>query len=91
MFYTSGEDIADGFDTAMRMPWESGQVVFGNVTPKVIEQQKRVELSGGTEAEGAAKMHSRTFERRLGLDHFPDGTKRHNDSLPLTLNLSTIR
>src|SRR5580658_6797192 len=65
MIYTAGEHIADGFDTAMWMPGESGLVIFGNVAPKVVEQQKRVELLGGSETESAVEMHSRTFERRL--------------------------
>jgi hypothetical protein len=81
MIYASGEHIANGFDTPMWMPGESGLVIFGNVTPKVIEQQKRVELLGVSETEGAAKMHSRAFDCRLRLDHFLDGTKRHTRNL----------
>src|SRR5580700_4328046 len=65
MIYASGEHIADGFNSAMWMPGESGLVFFWNVAAKVVEQQKRVELLGGSETESAVKMHSRTFERRL--------------------------
>jgi hypothetical protein len=87
---TSGGHIADGFDIAMRLPRESGLVIFGNLTPMVIKQQKRVELPGGSEGEGAVKMHSRTFERRLDSINLLTGrTDITRISLSL-LNISAI-
>ena len=67
VLHGSGQHVGDRLDPAMRMPREAGQVILRNVVAEVVQQQKRVEVGGIAEAERAAQMHARAFERRLGL------------------------
>src|SRR6267378_177194 len=80
VFNGSSKNIRDGFDTAMGMPWEARQVVLRNIVAEVIEQEERVEVLGGAEAECAAQMHTGAFEGRLGLDEPLYGSNRHGAS-----------
>ena len=84
VFDGSGEDVGDGLDAAVRVPGKSGEVVLGNVVAEIVEEQERVEVVGVAEAEGAAQMHSGTFERGLGLDEALDGANGHWDLRVLT-------
>ena len=77
----SGEDVGDGFDAAMRMPREAGQVIGRNVVAEVIEQEEGVEVGRVAEAERAAQMHARAFEGGLGLDQTFDRSDGHNNLL----------
>ena len=74
---SSGEDIGDGFDPAMRVPGETGQVVLRNVIAEVVKKEERVELAGVAETERTAQMHARAFDGWLGLDQSFHWTKGH--------------
>ena len=54
MFDRAGQNISNCFDTAVRVPGKSGQVILGNVIAEVVEQQERIEFGGVTKTEGAA-------------------------------------
>jgi hypothetical protein len=38
MFDDAGNHVGDGFDTPVRMPGKSGDIVFGIVGMKIIEE-----------------------------------------------------
>ena len=65
--HRTGQNIGDGLDSAMRMPGESGQIVFWDIVAKVVEQQEGVEIFSVSEAKRAPKMHACAFQRGLGL------------------------
>src|SRR5690348_12937645 len=73
----SGEDVRNGFDSTVRMPRKSREVILGDVIPEVVQKKERIELVGVTEAEGAAQVNSGSFERGLGLNEALDGTNGH--------------
>ena len=73
----AGEDVGDGFDAAMRMPREAGQVIGRDVVAEVIEQEEGVEVGRVAESERAAQMHAGAFEGGLGLDQALDGSDGH--------------
>ena len=77
VLHGSGEDVGDGLDAAMRMPGKAGEIVLGNVVAEVVEQQEGIEVGRVAEAEGAAQMDARAFERGLGLDEAFDGSNGH--------------
>ncbi len=47
---------------------KSGEVVVGMFVAEIVEQQKRVEFAGISEAEGPAQLHACAFDGGLGLD-----------------------
>ena len=49
----SRQHVSDGFNPAMGMPGESGQVILRALVAKVVEQQERIELLGLAEAKGS--------------------------------------
>ena len=61
----------------MRMPGESGEVVFGNVVAEIVEQEEGVEVGGAAEAESATQVDSGAFEGGLGFDEALYGTDGH--------------
>ena len=73
----AGQDVGDGFDAAMRMPREAGEVIVRNVVAEIIEQEEGIEVGGVAEAERAAQMHAGAFEGGLGLDQAFDGSDGH--------------
>jgi hypothetical protein len=70
----AGEHVGDGFDAAMGMPWEAGEVLVGVVVAKIVEQQKRIELLWIAEPESALQFHAGAFEGRLWFQDFFDGS-----------------
>ena len=64
----SREHVGDGLDAAVRMPGKAGQIVLGNVVAEIVQQQERIEVGRVAEAERAAQMDARAFQRRLGLE-----------------------
>jgi hypothetical protein len=76
---TSREDVRDGLDPAVGMPWEASQVILRTVIPEVVEEEKRVEFGRVAEAERAAQVNSRAFQGRLRLDEPLNGSKGHVD------------
>ncbi len=77
VLHGSGQDVSDGFDAAMRVPGEAGQIVGGNVVAEVVEQKERIELGCVIEAECAAQMYASAFKSWLGFDKTLDGTNGH--------------
>ena len=73
----AGQDVGDGFDAAMRMPREAGEIIVRDVVAKIVEQEEGIEVGGIAEAERAAQMHARAFESGLGLDQAFDGSNGH--------------
>src|SRR5262249_44043075 len=71
------EDVRDRFNAAMRMPREAIEIVLGHVVPEVIEQEKRIVIGGLSEAQRGTKVAASALERRLGCEHFLDGSNRH--------------
>src|ERR1700757_3892338 len=65
MFDGSGEHISDGLNAAMWMPGKAGQVVFGHVIAKVVEQQEGIEFVSVAKAKGAAEMDSGALQSGL--------------------------
>src|SRR5262245_29243097 len=74
MLDSSSEDICDSFDAAMRMPWETCKIILGNVIPKIIQQQERIEIRRIAETECASQMHSGSFESRFRLNQPLNGS-----------------
>src|ERR1022692_1127351 len=74
----SGEDVCDGFDAAVRVPREAGQVIARNVVAEIVQQEEWVEVGGVAEAERAAQMDACALECRLGLDQALDWSNGHN-------------
>ena len=49
----ASEYVGDRLDPAVRMPGKSRQVIFRILIAEVVQQQKRIEILGFAEAEGA--------------------------------------
>jgi hypothetical protein len=62
MFNVTAKHIGNGFDAAMRMPWETFEKVTGFVGPEIIKQQERIEQGHFAIAESPAQMHARSFD-----------------------------
>src|SRR6266850_1122880 len=77
MLDSTGKDVGNGFDATMGMPGEAGEIIFGNVIAKVIQQEERIELRSVPKTECAAQMHARPLTRGFGLDQSLDRTNRH--------------
>src|SRR5262249_23739227 len=61
----AGKHIGDGLDAAMGMPWEARAVVIRPIVAEIIEQQKRVEISGIAETKGAMELDAGAFHGGL--------------------------
>src|SRR5262245_60062233 len=68
----AGEYVGDRFDPAMRMPRKPGKVIARVVVPKVVQQEKRIELARIAEAERALQPDAGAFARRRRASHFLD-------------------
>src|SRR5450755_846798 len=73
----SGQHVSDRLDSPVRMPRESCQIVLRNIVAEIIQQEERIELFCVFKAEGSAKMHARTFERRFRFDNPFNRSDRH--------------
>src|SRR6202022_4132243 len=67
----------DGFDPAVRMPGKSGEIIFGDVITKIVEQQERIEFCRVAEAECAAEMHARALRGAFAADEPLHRSNRH--------------
>src|SRR6185312_17430883 len=56
VLHRPGEYVCNGFDTAVGMPRESGQILTRDVVAEVVEQQKWVEIRRIAEAESAPQV-----------------------------------
>ena len=73
----SCENVSDGFNSTMRMPRKSGQIVCGNVVAEIIEKEEGIEVGGVVKTERAAKVNSGAFDGGLRSDQALDGTDGH--------------
>src|SRR5579862_664391 len=62
----------------MRVPRKAGEIIFGNVVAKVIEQEERVEVRGVAEAEGATEMNTGALHSWFGGYKSFYGAYRHS-------------
>ena len=67
MRHFAGKDVSDGFDAAVRMPGEAGEVVGRILVAKVVEQEKWVEFLGFAEAEGALQLDAGALDGGFGF------------------------
>src|SRR5690349_13146820 len=70
VLHRSGQHVRDRLDPAMRMPWESLNVVRRILVPEIVEQEERIKLLRLPEAERTLQFDACTFQRRFGLNHF---------------------
>ena len=80
MVHRPGEHVRDGFDAAVRVPREPGQVVARHVVAEVVEQQEGIVLVGVAKAERAAQAHAGAFDGGLGFDDALDRADGHRGS-----------
>ena len=80
VFHGAREHVGNRFDAAMRMPREAREIRVRIIVAEIVEQQKRIELRRIAEAERAAQLHARAFERRFGFANFFHWSKRHCSS-----------
>jgi hypothetical protein len=64
----------------MRVPGKAGQILVRVVVPKVIEEQKRIEIRGVSESEGTAEVHTGALYGGLRLADVFDGSDGHGSS-----------
>ena len=64
----TGEHVGDGLDAAMRMPGKSRKVIFRILVAEIVQQQKRIEILGFAETEGALQLYAGAFESGLRLN-----------------------
>src|SRR5207248_2129222 len=75
--YRPGQDVGDRLNAAMRMPRETGKIIFRDIVAEVIQQEKRIEIVGIPETKCAPQMHARTFESGFRLDQALNRPDRH--------------
>ncbi len=66
MLYRASQHIGDGFDAAMRVPGETVDVIGWIFVPKVIKQQKRVQLTWIVKTKSAMQFYTGTLQRGTG-------------------------
>jgi hypothetical protein len=69
--------ISNRLDPAMWMPWKTWPILFGLVTPKIIEKQEGIEIGGISETEHSPQMHARTLHGGLSANDPFSWSNRH--------------
>src|SRR3954464_13627318 len=80
VLHAAAHHVGDGLDAAVRMPGESGEIIFGVLVAKIVEQEKRVKILGAPKPERAAQSDAGAFECELGLRDRFNGTNGHRAS-----------
>ena len=75
MLYRAGKDIRNGFNAAVGVPRETGQIIFRHIIAEIVKEKEWVEIGRIAEAERPSQMDSRPFERRFGFDEPPNGSE----------------
>src|SRR6185312_10142878 len=65
VLHRAGQHVSHGLDSTMRMPWETSQVIRRDIIAKIVQQQKRIEITGIAETERSPQMYTCAFERRF--------------------------
>ena len=81
VFDRSGQHIGDGFDSAVRMPGKTSQIIIRPVVAKIVEQKERVEFGRVAESETALQLDACAFHGRSRFDDLFYRTERHVISL----------
>ncbi len=75
MLDRTGQDIGDGFNSAVGVPREAREIVLRNVVAEIVQKEKRIEVRCIAETKRPAQVNSRALEGRLGSDEPLDGSK----------------
>src|SRR5678809_207336 len=73
----SSKHVSDGFDSAMRVPGKTRQVILRNIVAEVVQKQEGIEIRSVAKAESPPQMHASPFNGRLGLYQSFDGSYGH--------------
>ena len=71
------EHVRDGLDAAVRMPWETREIVRRVFVPEVVEEQKGIEFGGVAEPERPLQLDAGAFQRWPRLEDLFDWSNRH--------------
>ena len=63
----TGQDVGNGFNTAMRVPREASKIILRNVVAKVVQQQEWVEIPSVAKPERAT-TNGQPAPSSVGLD-----------------------
>ncbi len=62
MVDSARKNVGDGFNAAMRVPGESGEIVVRHVVAEIVEQQERVEFGRIAKTERAPQADTGAFQ-----------------------------
>src|SRR4029453_4803706 len=79
MFDAASQDVCDRFDATVWMPREPREIRVGIVVAKIVEEQKRIEVAGGSEPECPPQRHTGALNRRNGLPYVFYRSKCHGN------------
>src|SRR5690348_117802 len=65
VFDSTVENVGDRFNSAVRVPWKTSEIIARPVVAEIVQQKKRIGLGSVAETESAAQTHSRALYRRL--------------------------
>src|SRR6202035_5168567 len=77
VLHGSRQNIRNGLDAAVRMPWKASEIVLRNIIAEIIKQKKRIKVLRVAKAKCAAQMHACSFESRLRFDETFHRSNRH--------------
>jgi hypothetical protein len=67
VFHRTRKNIGNGFYTAVRVPGESGKVIFGPLIAEVVKEQEWIEFPGLPESKSALQLYTGTLQGGLRL------------------------
>src|SRR5882672_8619715 len=86
VLHRSGKNISNRLNPAVRMPWKTRQIVFGNIVAEIIQKKKWVKVLRASETKRAPQMHACALQGGLG---FNKALYRSNGHLGLQRSLRT--
>jgi hypothetical protein len=69
------QHVGDGFDSAVRMPGKSGQVIRRILVAEIVKQQKWIEIFRFAEAKGALEFNPGALDGGFRLNDLSDWTE----------------
>src|SRR5713226_2917339 len=69
------QHVGDRLDAAMRMPWESRDVLGGVLRTEIVQEQERIQPRDLGRAERPAQMNARALDRRAGREDLGDASQ----------------
>src|SRR5580704_9549682 len=73
VFHRASEHVGDGFNAAVRMPWESRCIVVRVVVAEIVQQKKRIEILGLAEPESTLQLYTGALDGGLRLNNLSNG------------------